>query len=146
MPFTDEKKKWLSDHIGADKVEELERSTKEMSDRLKELGIEYKDDGFVVEPTTVTQEPPVNNNVDIAPLVEQMGTLVEAVAGLAGKVKALEGGMDEKIAAAFTPKNGEVPSVLRPSESATNVTDKTIAKDDTDWFAGVVQGVIANGR
>lgn len=100
MPFTDAKKKWLKEVGGVsdDDITRMEATTKSLSDNLKALGIEYKEEG-VVEPTpeTVAAAPvqvAASQGVDLVALTNGMEAMTKAIGDLAGVVASIKTGLD----------------------------------------------------
>lgn len=134
--FTPERREFLVDALGEEKVAELEASTKDMNEELKALGIEFKEqdpeekpkeEGAEETPKTEDEgKSVVNVSLDADALIEQIGLpalskYLEAqnktIEDLTAKVEQLTKSDDDKIAEALTPKAGDQLLWLRPSES-----------------------------
>lgn len=132
MGFTDERRVFLVEALGEEKVAELEASTKDMSEELKALGIEFKEAEIAEEETqpieaeeTEEEEGKSVVNVSLAAeaLIEKMGlpalsdylkgqaTTIEeqgaTIAALTAQVKELTKSSDEKVAESLTPRVGD---------------------------------------
>ncbi|KKM01090.1 hypothetical protein LCGC14_1797900, partial [marine sediment metagenome] len=132
--FTPERREYLVEALGEEKVAGIEASTKNMSDELKELGVEFK----AVEQEKPKEEekktgPAINVSVDSEEILEKMG--LEALSDLlrnqdatikelTGKVEALTKSDDEKIAETLTPKAGDLFWLSQSEE--------TVVKDDEE--------------
>ena len=167
MAFTAQKRQWLLDHgVPDETVKSFESATESMSSKLKDLGIEFKDDAAAggaadgaasgaattasaggngeaaaaVNGAGATQAGPVHA-ATAEPLVASIKTLTEVVGSLAEKVKAIEVSDDEKFERKFKAAIAKNPGYVA-SRAADNITDanETRAKEDDAWFDTVVMG------
>lgn len=136
MPFTDAKKQWLKEvaKVPEDQIEDMEKRTEALSKSLKELGIEWK-------------------GIDVDGVAE-LGTAIEAVAGVANTVKGLLDevkasqaelkGIKDSLAQTIDTKVAEMISSKpkdenhTPSQDESNVQSKGI--DEPNWFVTNVVG------
>ena len=96
MGFTPDRRAFLVDALGEEKVAELEASTKDLAEQLKELGIEFKEveeEQVVVEEKTTLEKPVESETTatDVKELIESLGLdkLSEYLEGQEAVIKAL---------------------------------------------------------
>jgi len=135
MGFTAEKRAFLVDALGEDKVTQIEAGATALRKELEDAGATFKDlldDGEAPAPSQAV-------TVDLAPLtglLEELkggiAKMQETVTGLEGQVvehgnaiKALQKTDDEKIAAAIAPKGA-----LRPDQSPANSDGNTVSEEE----------------
>ena len=135
--FTPERREYLVEALGEEKVAGIEANTKNMSDELKELGVEFK----AVEQEQPKEEkrktgPAISVNINSDDILEKMGLEAlsdllrsqdAAIKELTEKVEELTKSDDEKIAKELTPKAGDLFWLDRPSQS-----EETVVKDDEE--------------
>jgi hypothetical protein len=118
MGFTPDKRNFLVDALGEEKVAELESSTKDLSETLKELGIDFKEvEEAKSDSETKSKSEKPDEEKGVAPelksLVEALGldqlseyleAQDKAIAELKQTVVELKKSDDEKVAEAMKPK------------------------------------------
>jgi len=124
MGFTPDRRAFLVDALGEEKVAELEASTKDLAEQLKELGIEFKEveEKQVVEKEDKTLEKPVESEttvLDVKALMESLGLdkLSEYLEGQEAVIKALGKTVEEQntvIAELKKSDDEKVAEVLKP--------------------------------
>lgn len=137
MAFTDEKRAWLVGALGEDAVANLEKSTEAMSGQLKSLGVAYKESEAAEQQQkaadlTAMQETVKALGLQVAALTEAMTTVAGGVATAqqtaTQAAAAAKKSADEQTEDAFLAKVKaamERGGVVRPTESAANVTSET---------------------
>lgn len=148
VSFSTAKREWLETRFGKERTDEFEKNTKDLSEKLKGMGIDWKDDDTEPEPEPV---PVPAESITLETLSQQLTTLASVTQGMRGDVdalmvgtatqaeaiKALKEDDDTKVAAAF---RSPATSVTRPTESPNNVVDPSKIKEvDTEWFSKVIQ-------
>jgi hypothetical protein len=140
--FSEERRKFLIDALGEERVSELEESTGEMAKELKAMGIEFKEKAEDEKPKEKEKEAAkgtsvVNVNVDTDELIEKIGLVAlsdllqkqdETIKALTEKIAELSKTDDEKIAKKMTPKAAK--SGLFWLEGASKSEDNILDKDD----------------
>lgn len=147
MPFTDEKRKWLTEALGEDAVSKLEKSTDAMAAQMKELGVEYKEAEDAKQSTEQAQTEGFKALADqVANLTTIVGQLTGVVAGQQKAIAETKKSDDEKIEDAFLARVakafGQNGGVTRPTESAANVEGASkaaaTATPEPDFFSNMV--------
>jgi len=143
MPFAEEKKKWLKNVAGIDDatIESWESNLDKLSSKLKDLGIEWKS----VEETDIGK--------DVAALVNAVSSLADVVAEIKEAQKSLtsiatnlDSVVQAKVKEAFVAEVNKVPSVQRPTESSSNVVEKSGSVSNSyDWFFREVNNMFSGG-
>lgn len=159
MAFTEEKRKWLVEALGADAVAGLEKSTDAMAEQLKLLGTEYKEtEDKKAEEATATSDGMKALAEQMAQITSGMVTLATAVAGIKqtadeAKTQAAkstaeleEDSFVTKLAKAI---NGG--TIVRPTESAANVQGEkaTEPEGEVDFLTEMINkqlgGIVTRG-
>ena len=146
MGLTAERREFLVDAIGEERVAQEEGKNKDLAEALKELKVDFKEaDEEETQPIEVEEtevaEPEAGKGFDVAALNQflegqnaEIKDVKAVVEGLAQAVIALAKSDDEKIAEQITPRahvtKDSVPIWLRSaSQSDKNVIDKDDEKD-----------------
>lgn len=154
MGFTPDRRAFLVDALGEEKVAELEASTKDLAEELKELGIEFKEveEKQVVVKDEPTLEEPVETEApvdDVKELLKALGidklseylegqetlikTLKETVESQGKNIASLQKSDDEKVAEALKPKV-DVEKDIKPVwlRSASQSDDNLLTKEEEE--------------
>jgi len=123
MGFTPDRRSFLVDALGEEKVAELEGSTKDLAEELKELGIEFKEveEEQVVEKEETLEKPVESETTetDVKEIIESLGLdkLSEYLEGQDIEMKALKTLVEEQSAVIFELKKSDdekVADALKP--------------------------------
>lgn len=140
MPFTPEKRKFLKDAMSVDDaaLDQWEKSLSDDGQRLVDMGVAFKTqmDGDL---KTVSENMQVLNKAN-EDLKTQIGELVTSVKTLTTTVTELQKSADDRLTSLLDSRRTPAPSAVRPTEEATQVTQK---KASNFLFDRVVTPLIA---